>query len=119
MVESIYVRGEGGSIVLMDLPLPESIQQRFDAGLIVRVNEDGSLWSDEPAKPVKPAHVETEAEAKARVDAEDDRRPLGPQRPSQAAAKAQWVDFAELSSDLSHDEAAAMTKAELVERFGG
>ena len=53
-----------------------------------------------------------------RVDTDGDDADLGPVRPAQNAPKAQWVLFAELVSDLSHDEALALTKAELVERFG-
>ena len=111
MSRSAWFRGEGGGLHEFDLPLPELYAAQERQGRLTRVNPDGSAWSDEPAQ-------ETEEERKARVDAEDDRRPLGPQRPSQAAAKAQWVDYAQLVSDLSQDEAAAMTKAELVERFG-
>lgn len=115
MAESIYVRTEGGSILEMDLPLPEPIQQRFDAGLIVRVEKDGDPWTGKPER--EPAQ-ESEEDRKAREDAEDEKRPIGPVKPAQNASKAQWVDYAELSSDKSHDELQAMTKAELIERFG-
>jgi hypothetical protein len=115
MVESIYVRGEGGSIIKMDLPLPEGIQQRFDAGLIVRVHRNGALWDD---KPESEPHVETDEEREAREQAEDEARPVGPVKPSRADSKAQWVDYAKLSSDVDHDEIESMTKAQLVERFG-
>lgn len=59
MADTIFVRGEGGAVFQMDLPLSEPIQQRFNAGHIVRVNPDGSPWeepaSDAPAKaPAKP-----------------------------------------------------------------
>ena len=115
MAESIYVRGEGGSIILMGLPLHPEIQKRFDVGLIVRVCRDGSPWTD---KPERPLHVETDEEAKAREDAEDQQRPIGPVKPAQNASKAQWQDYAKLSSDVDHDELEGMTKAELVKRFG-
>lgn len=105
MAESWFMRGEGGSIIKMDLPFPWAIQQRFDAGLIVRVNEDGSPWSEPRPRPEP-------------VDVDGDDADLGPVRPERAAPKARWVAFAELVSDLSHDEALAMTKAELVEQFG-
>lgn len=115
MAETVLMRGEGGSVIAMDLPLPHEIQERVNAGLIVRVNKDGSLWSDKPAKP---PHVETDEEAKAREDAEDLERPIGPVKPAQNASKAQWQDYAKLSSDVDHDEIESMTKAQLVERFG-
>lgn len=53
----LYVRGEGGSVIGMDLPLPEGIAQRYASGAIVRVNADGSDWVDAlpaPAVSVKP-----------------------------------------------------------------
>lgn len=58
-VETIHVRGEGGSVIAMDLPLPEGIAQRYADGLIVRVNPDGSDYVEsssaapEPAKPAR------------------------------------------------------------------
>lgn len=54
MAETIYVRGEGGSVIAMDLPLADGIKQRFDAGHIVRVNPDGSDFVEPaPAVPEK------------------------------------------------------------------
>lgn len=51
MAETIHVRGEGGGIFRMMLPLHPAIQQRMDAGAIVRVNEDGSPLGEPSAKP--------------------------------------------------------------------
>lgn len=115
MVETWFMRGEGGSIIAMDLPFPEDIQKRVDVGLIVRVHKDGSPWTDKPERPV---HVETDVEREAREQAEDEKRPVGPVKPSRADSKSQWFDYAKLSSDVPHDEIEAMTKAQLVERFG-
>jgi len=111
MAESIYVRGEGGSIIMMDLPLPEAIQLRVDAGAIVRVNEDGSAWSDSVPEPT-PEPVSEDAVELARDD-------VGPVRPERAMPKARWVEYAQLVSDLTREDAEALTKAELVSRFGG
>jgi hypothetical protein len=47
--EPITVRGEGGGIFRMTLPLHPAIQARMDAGEITRVNEDGSPWTGEDA----------------------------------------------------------------------
>lgn len=38
--------------------------------------------------------------------------------PAQSATKAEWVDFA-VSQGQSRDDAEALTKAELIEQFGG
>jgi hypothetical protein len=51
MPEVIHVRGEGGGVWPMDLPLSPPIQQRFDRGELVRVNEDGSAWTEQPDAP--------------------------------------------------------------------
>ncbi len=42
-------RGEGGSVIAMDLPLPESIAERVAKGLILRVDEDGNPWTEDAA----------------------------------------------------------------------
>lgn len=50
----LYIRGEGGSVIPMDLPLPEDIAQRYASGALVRVNVDGSDWVEPaPAPPVQ------------------------------------------------------------------
>lgn len=54
MSDFIHVRGEGGAVIKMTLPLHKSIQQRLDRGDIVRVSEDGEPLAAEPA-PDKPA----------------------------------------------------------------
>lgn len=115
MAETWFMRGEGGSIIPMDLPFPLEIQQRVDVGLIVRVNKNGSPWS---GRPEPEPHVETDEEREAREEAEDEDRPVGPVKPSRADSKAQWIDYVKLSSDVDHDEIESMTKAQLVERFG-
>jgi hypothetical protein len=46
----IHVRGEGGAVFAMQLPLPPHVQERYEAGVIVRVNPDGSEWSGEEPK---------------------------------------------------------------------
>ena len=53
---------------------------------------------------------------------EDDEEPSeagGAQRPSVRAPKSAWVAYAEQAHDIPADEAEAMTKAELIETFGG
>ena len=111
MADSVWMRGEGGSVIKMDLPLPEAIQQRVDAGMIVRVNEDGSAWSDSTPEPTPEPASEDAAEL-----ARDD---VGPVRPERANPKSRWVEYAQLVSDLTREEAEALTKAELISRFGG
>jgi hypothetical protein len=50
--EVIHVLGEGGAVFEMTLPLHPAIAKRYEAGDIVRVNPDGSLYTeDEPPAP--------------------------------------------------------------------
>lgn len=93
MAETIHVVGEGGSVFAMDLPLPESIAQRLDTGQLRRVNADGSAFQEE------------EPEAKS-----------SPARPAVSAPKVAWVGYAVTVLGLSHDDAAAMTKQDLIDR---
>lgn len=48
MSEVVHLRGEGGGVFEMTLPLSPNVQARFDAGAIVRVSADGSPY-EEPA----------------------------------------------------------------------
>lgn len=86
MAETIHVRGEGGAIFAMDLPLPEGIEQRLAAGQLRRVNPDGSPLTE-------------------------GRTP----RPSTSAPKSHWVAYAMGSLGISEDEANGKTKKELVD----
>ncbi|GAA3854238.1 hypothetical protein GCM10023084_05540 [Streptomyces lacrimifluminis] len=102
MAETIYVRGEGGAIIAMDLPLPEAIQERFDRGLIQRVNEDGTPYAVAPAPKPKPAKGSVLTEG------------LVP-RPGFRAGKDDWVLWAMAVHALPEADAQAMTKAQLQE----
>lgn len=97
MAETIYVRGEGGGIHAMDLPLPEPIMDRLTKGLLRRVNEDGTPY----------------------VEREDDGVPTLPtEQPVKTAPKAEWVGWA-VSQGADPEDAEGMTKADLVELYGG
>lgn len=98
MGDIVHMRGEGGSIIPMEPPFPEHIAARVATGHIVRVNPDGSDWTDEP--------VPTDVDTLDRVNP-----------PKPAAAKADWVAYAQ-SQGMFHDDADAMTKAALVEKYG-
>jgi len=108
MAETIHVRGEGGAIFAMDLPLPEGIQERVDRGLIQRVNADGSPYTGAlPARPQAPAQD---------VGTDDAETPAAPaDRPAQAAPKAEWIAYVVKRGLLSADDAANYTKADLIE----
>lgn len=111
MAETIYVRGEGGVIFAMDLPLPEGIAERYERGLITRVNEDGSPYAGAPAGAAAVPGPESspgdpDAEA-VPVDVAG--------RPAVNAAKSEWIDFVVRKGLLSAEDAANYTKADLID----
>lgn len=89
MAESVFIRGEGGSVFKMDLPLHEAIAERLTKGYLVRVNEDGSLYAEQPAK-----------------------------MPAKNAPKAAWVGWAVKAHGVAPDDAEAATLSDLVELYG-
>ncbi|GAA3416206.1 hypothetical protein GCM10018952_44560 [Streptosporangium vulgare] len=86
-----FFRGAGGSVWEMDLPLGASMQEQLTKGYLARVNEDGSPFTEEP-------EVE--------------------QPPAPNASKGTWVGYAHRVHGASIDDAEAMTKTDLVERYG-
>lgn len=54
MSDVIHVRGEGGAVWEMTVPLHPVLQKRYDAGELVRVNRDGSAWSGQERPAQKP-----------------------------------------------------------------
>jgi hypothetical protein len=96
MADTIHVRGEGGMVIAMDLPLPGHIEQRLTRGQIRRVNEDGTPYT-EPADGTVAAPPS--------------------ERPPQSAAKELWVGWAVTCGALP-DDAEAMTKGDLIDKYG-
>lgn len=94
MMETGFFRGAGGGIFEMPLPLSDNYAYQAERGQLVRVNADGSPWEDA---------------AEAAGD--------GPKVPSKSASKNEWVGYA-VSQGMSVDDADAMTKSDLVEKFG-
>lgn len=97
--ELIYLR-DGGTVCSFSAPLPHHVAARLDKGDLVRVNPDGSAW-------LQPGEPETA----------DKPLPDGaPALPKRTASRAVWQQFA-VSQGMDHDEAARMTKAELIAKF--
>jgi hypothetical protein len=90
--ETGWFRGSGGGVIQMDLPLPEVMADQFTKGYLTRVNEDGSPY------------VEPSAEVE--------------QPPAVNASKAHWIGYAVRVHGVKPDDAEAMTKNDLVEKFG-
>lgn len=93
-----WFRGSGGVIWRMDLPLPEHMAEQVVKGYLTRVNEDGSTF-------VAPA---PEDESSSEVE----------KPPSANASKGHWVGYAHRVHKVSIDDAEAMTKTDLMEKYG-
>lgn len=97
--EHIHVKAAAGHIIKMDLPLHEDIEQQLTKGYLTRVNEDGTRYH-EPVEDDAPA----------------------PKPPAKTALKAEWVGWAVNHPDESRrmkpDDAEALTKDDLIDRFG-
>lgn len=106
MAESIHVRGEGGQIIEMSLPLPEPISDRLTKGLLRQVNTDGSPYSG-------PGAVEwSEFTVGERGSALTEGRTP---RPDKTARKAEWVGWAVAVHGLDPEKADGMTKGDLMD----
>lgn len=103
----LYVRGEGGSIIAMDYPLGEGIQDRLTKGYLKRVNADGSPYTA-PAAENSPATSSTGSDLTNGI----------PPRPAHSAVKAEWVGYAVHVGGMTPEDADGMTKNDLIERFG-
>jgi hypothetical protein len=90
--ETAFFRGEGGAVFEMALPLPENQQYKLDRGQLKRCAPDGS-------------------------DLTGDDAPAEPKRPAVGASKNEWVRWA-VSQGATVDDADAMTKNDLVEKYG-
>jgi hypothetical protein len=94
----VFVRGEGGGVFKLDLPLHETIEDRLLKGYLTRVaNAKGDAYvegSDEESVPTLPT-----------------------ERPALNAVKKEWVGWA-VAQGMLPDDAEAFTKQDLIERFG-
>lgn len=96
--QTIHVRGEGGQIIEMSLPLPEPIADRLSKGHLRRVEPDGSPYGGRQAPERGTALTEG-----------------FPPRPAKTAVKGEWIAWAVHVHGLDPDAAEAMTKADLMD----
>ncbi|MGP3686527.1 hypothetical protein ACTVZO_17775 [Streptomyces sp. IBSNAI002] len=118
MAETIYVRGEGGAVIAMDLPLPESIAERYERGQLVRVHSDGSPYGQPPAPaqaPREPAQSGEAAQGEAPAEQPDGGPSRAPGRPAVNAVKADWIAFVVSQGHMSAEDAANLSKADLID----
>lgn len=97
MTEQIHVRGEGGMVITMDLPLPSHIKKRMVRGHLTRVNPDGTPYTGTGDEGGAPGALTS--------------------RPAQNASKDAWVGWA-VTNGARPDDAEAMTKADLIDQYG-
>ncbi|MFE9300824.1 hypothetical protein [Streptomyces sp. NPDC006856] len=102
MAETIHLRGEGGAVFVMDLPLPEGIAERYERGLLVRVGPDGA-----PAQPAAPEALDTDPAPEPGAD--------GQNRPALNAPKSEWIACVVSRGLLSAEDAENYTKADLID----
>jgi hypothetical protein len=88
MGATVFIQGENGHIFTMSLPLSEPIEDRLTKGYLLRVNADGTPWSE-------------------------GKRDM----PAPYASKTDWVGFA-VSKGAIPDDAEALTKNDLIEMYG-
>jgi hypothetical protein len=94
----IHVRGEGGSVFALALPLSEPIAERLTKGHIRRVNDDGSEYT----APAEPSGEQVPS--------------LPTQQPALSAAKSEWIGWAVVCGEKP-DDAEALTKGDLIEKY--
>ncbi|MFD6874527.1 MULTISPECIES: hypothetical protein [unclassified Streptomyces] len=105
MAETIYLRGEGGGIHAMDLPLHESIADRWARGLLTRVDADGRSFS---------GGLDENVPAPEGGDGEPSAHKAGG-KPAPTAVKAEWIAYVVGQGHMSADDAANLTKADLID----
>jgi hypothetical protein len=128
MAETGFYRVENGTVDEFDLPLKPMFRSRAERGVWRRVNSDGSDWTPEPAQNGDGVQEDggtaagdgpqIDGEADDRADAAQPPAAPPPLRPGRADPKQAWVDYA-VSQGLPAAEAEDLTKAQLVDRFGG
>jgi hypothetical protein len=123
MAETIHVRGEGGGIHAMDLPLPEAIAERLTKGLLTRVNADGSPYAHKaPAEPAEKPDPKGDGRGDDGDENPDDAKepaevPGPPAKaPAKAAPKAEWVGWAVVNG-ADPEAAEALSKTDLIEQY--
>ncbi|MER8262731.1 hypothetical protein ABT007_00885 [Streptomyces griseus] len=104
----IYVRGEGGQVIGMDLPLPEAIADRLATGTLRRVNKDGTPYGGTyaVAHDGAPYSEDPGSGGSALIAGR-------PPRPVDRAPKAEWVAWAVGAHGYTAEEAEELTKAAL------
>lgn len=140
--DTVFVQGSGGAIVKMDVPGDVHRRERFDLDIAkgaLRLVDPGDVvedphprWPDsvryilrQSARPidptptaVDPASTEEPATEPPAPGGEPGGEPTVVEQPKKSEGKPAWVEFA-VAKGMEREAAAAMTKADLVDQFGG
>jgi len=145
--EVVFMRGPNGYIWRMALPLPEAIAYQVSKNELVQVNEDGSPYEPSEDDPelipeneqdrlerehlagleyarlkqerpeADPLELRDEAAEEVGDVIPEDAPQVGDDaKPKAYESKAVWVHYAQ-SQGMSHEDADALTKAQLVEKY--
>lgn len=110
-VPMVRFRAPSGVVIDHTLPLHETIAHQWRDGELQRVNDDGELWEDGDEYDLSGAYG-TDAGVRQGAGGEDE----VPARPSDSAPKTAWQDYAVAAGACTEDEAAGMTRADLITR---
>jgi hypothetical protein len=89
LTDTWFIRGEGGAVFELSLPLHEVIAHQLHKGSLKRVNKDGTDYVEQAERA----------------------------RPALNATKLDWVSWA-VHSGATVDAAEALTKSDLIEQYG-
>lgn len=103
MPDLIHLKAPNGVVIGFSLPLHESIEHQWRHGELQRVDADGNPWQGDETVPGEPGEDESPD-----GDAE-------PVRPRGNAHVSKWAAYAVALGACSEDEAADMTRAQLIE----
>lgn len=102
MADEVHLKAPSGVAIRFSLPLHATIDEQWRKGEMQRVTGDGLAWEgDEYDLDGAGPAAETPAEG-------------GPSRPADSAAKKAWQDYAVSLGACTEDEAAGMTRADLI-----
>lgn len=106
-MDLIHLQAPSGAVIGFSLPLHEAIEGQWLRGELQRVTADGAPWEGDQ---YDVAAVPGDAGTRAGDAADDD----APVRPSGNAPKQSWQAYAAGVGAVTADEAAGMTRAELI-----
>lgn len=121
--ELIYLKAPNGQVIGMTLPLRASIDEQWQRGQLLRVNEDGSPFGESAAVILPDGESGEELTGKPGEDlkppgspaSEQPANPHEPKRPSSGAHRKTWAEYAVATGRVSDGQAEGLSRAELMQ----